>query len=127
MSRFYKFLSLFMHDRERMDKLLRLYIHHKNLFNKGRGELGFIMGLFNPGFIMIGWLFLRDIFPNLPHWVLFVILPVSMLFEIGVSWIVGHWWDINQVYDKEADWNNSRNPISKAVSKTLLKGDGITR
>lgn len=114
-------------DKRKLDRWLRFYIHHKNLFSKGRGEVSFILGLFNPGFIMIGWLFLRDLFPGLPHWVLFVILPVSMICEIGISWTLGYWWDINQVYDKEADWGNTRNPIQKAVSETLLDGKGITK
>ena len=127
MSRFKRCFGLLFKDKEKLDRWLRVYIHHKNLFNKGHGELGFVLGLFNPGLIMVMWLFLRDLFPGLPYWVLFIILPVSMILEIGISWSIGYWWDINQIYDKEADWGNDRNPISKAVSETLLDGKGITK
>ena len=127
MSRFKCCFGLLFKDKEKLDRWLRAYIHHKNLFNKGHGELGFILGLFNPGLIMVMWLFLRDLFPGLPYWVLFIILPISMILEMGISWSIGYWWDVNQVYDKEADWGNRRNPISKAVSETLLNGKGITK
>lgn len=76
---------------------------------------------------MLGWLFFRDLIPSIPYWVLFILFPLWFVFEIGFSWSVGCWWDRNKVYDKEADWGNSRNPISKAVSETLLSGKGITK
>jgi len=127
MSRFKRYFGLWFKDEAKLDRWLRLYIHHKNLFNKGRGEVAFVFSLFNPGSLMIGWLFFRDLVPELPYWVLFIMVPVWMFFEIGLSWSVGLWWDKNKVYDKEADWGNDRNPISKAVSERLLNGEGITK
>jgi len=74
---------------------------------------------------MLGWLFVRDVWPGTPLWVLFVVAPVLVSAKIVVNWFVGWWWDRHEVFDREQTWGNKRDPIAKVLSKKLLDNEGI--
>lgn len=113
-------VSIFTNN-DRIDRFLRFYIHHKALYSKGWGELGFIRNLFSPNTLMVGWLFLKSFFPHTPYWVLFIIIPMCVLCELGIGWSLGYWWDKQKAFQKEADWHIKRNAALKGVTDELLK------
>ena len=123
--RFRKVIGLFTRDRDRLNAWMLVYIHHRNLYNKGQNELGFFKTLVNVPSLMVFWLFVRSIVPDFPLWLFIVGCPVLMGIKITSNWVVGLWWEKHDFYDREADWSNTRNPISKAISENLLDGKGI--
>jgi len=127
MSRFKRYLGILLKDEEKLDRWLRFYIHHRNLYGKGQGEVAQFKALISLQAVMITWLFLKTTFPWLENWMFFAFVPFLVTFKVILHWYVGHWWDTHNVYDKEADWGNVRNPIQKKVSEKLLEGEGITR
>lgn len=108
-------------DKQRLDRWLRSYIHHKALYSKGWGEVGFIRSLFSPQTMMVGWLFLKSFFPTVPYWLLFIIVPLAVISEVSIGWSIGYWWDKNKIFQKEADWDIKRNPALKGLTDELLK------
>lgn len=123
--RFQKYLQFVVRDRERLEYWIGLYIHHRNLYNKGQGELGFFKTLVNVPSLMMFWLFVRSLVPEFPFWLFISSVPVLMGIKIISNWVVGWWWDKHDFYDRESDWGNNRNPIQKAISETLLNGKGL--
>lgn len=118
-------LSFFVRDKARLGRCVGWYIHHRNLYLKGKGEVGFVLGLVNGQSLMIGWLFFRDLFPWMKVWMFVPVVVLLSVLKIVSYWVMGWWWDVYNYYDRESDWANRRNPISKAVSETLLNGRGI--
>ena len=108
------------------DKLLRQYIHHKNIYMKGKSEIGLAYDFIQLQSFMVGWLFLRDIWGGIPTWTIVVVYPLLLLLKVAVYYPFGYWWDKNRVFDKEQDWFNSRDPVAKTLSKKILDGEGIT-
>ena len=112
-------------DHERREKCFKTYIHHKNLYVKGESEIGFFRQAFF-GFqsMAVAWLFIRDIWPGFPTWVV-VFAPLLLVVKTVVYWSFGYWWDRNRIFDHEHTWSNQRNPIAKYISQDLLKGRGL--
>lgn len=114
---------------ERANRWLRAYIHHRNLYNKGQAELGMFRNLVSYQAVLVTYLSADNLLTklgwNLALWVVFAGLAVAVGFKILLQWSVGWWWDRNQVFQKEADWSNIRNPVQKAMSEHLLDGRGI--
>jgi hypothetical protein len=103
----------------------RRYVHHKNLYCKGESEIGFFRQAFF-GFqsMAVGWLFIRNIWPDFPTWVIWL-APLLLMVKTAVYWSVGYFWDRNRIFDHEHSWGNQRNPIMKYISHDLLKGGGL--
>lgn len=114
---------------ERANKWLRVYIHHRNLYNKGQAELGVFRNLVSYQAVLVTYLsadnLLTKLGLDLALWVVFAGLAVAVGLKILLQWSLGWWWDRNRVFQKEADWSNVRNPVQKAVSEHLLDGRGI--
>jgi hypothetical protein len=121
MSRIGKIARLFTSDKARVDRLIKLYIHHRNLYSKGNGEIGSIVAIVNFQSAMVTWLFLRSIFPSLPLWVLAVGFVVAVVGRTVLKWYVGYIWDRKRIFDFEADWGNERNPAIKFIQTVLTK------
>jgi hypothetical protein len=124
MSRAGRFISRFWRDPKKKDRILQNYIHHRNLYAKGNGELGFVWELVRPQNMMITWLFIRDVFPGIPLWVLIVGFPLTIAVKLASKWAVGWWWDREAVFQREADWQNERNPFTETVIRKLEQNDG---
>jgi hypothetical protein len=123
----FKWFGLFIKDHDRLDRWMRFYIHHRNLYAKGQGEAAAVKSLVSLQALMLTWLFLKTTFPFLETWMFFTFAPFLVAFKIGFHWWLGYWWDVHNFYDRENDWGNQRNPIQKSISETLLNGGGITK
>jgi len=120
---------MFGPKQDRANRLLRFYIHHRNLYMKGQTELGLIRNLISYQALVITYLGADNILMKLgwgiPLWVVFASLGLAVFIKNFIQWYAGYLWNKYRVFDKEADWSNLRNPISKAVNKQLLNGAGI--
>lgn len=125
MSRIHRVLFYFTRDDATLEKWSRLYIHNRNLYQKGQSEVQFLKNTFSVQSVMVLWLFIKSIWPEFPLWVFGCVMPVLLLLQMFGHWALGYWWDRNDLYDRESDWLNRRNPIQKAVSETLLDGRGL--
>jgi len=112
-------------DKICLDRWLRVYIHHKNLFTKGRGEIDFVRGLTSYQGIILAWLFVKSLWPAIPYWVVVIGAPAYFVLEVTICWSLGRWWDKNKIFQKEADWGNKRDPVARAINEELLKKDSI--
>lgn len=114
---------------ERSNRLLRGYIHHRNLYNKGQAELGVFRNLVSYQAVLVTYLSADNIVTklglDLPLWMVFAGLALAVAVKIACQWFVGYLWDKNRVFDKEADWSNNRNPVAKALNQQVLHGSGI--
>jgi hypothetical protein len=45
---------------------------------------------------------------------------------VRTNWVLGWWWDKNRIFDKEADWNNERNPVIDGLNKKILSKKGLS-
>lgn len=125
MSRIGRYLTLVTRDPEQRAKLLDSYIHHRNLYTKGNGEFGFLWELIKPQNMMITWLFLRDLWPQTPIWVVLVGFPVFIVIKLAAKWALGYWWDRYNMFDRERNWANQRDPLAKNLNDKLLNREGI--
>lgn len=103
------------------EKVIRLYIHHRNIYMKGSAEFGFLKSTINWQSGMVWWLFLKSIWPEIP----FVVGVVGffMLFVLRgiLNWVLGAWWDKEDMFSKESDWSNRRNPVLNGLDEKVLK------
>ena len=90
--------------------------------SKGMNEVNFFKTLFHIQGMLVWWLFAKSIWPWLPAWVAFVAVPILMVVTILVNWSVGMWWERHDVFNKEADWSNERNPVLNGLDNKILKG-----
>jgi len=74
---------------------------------------------------MVAWLFLRDLWPTTPLWVIVTFAPALIVVKVGLNWTVGWWWDKHDVFDKEQTWLNKRDPVAKVLSSKILDNEGI--
>jgi len=113
------------------NRLIRGYIHHRNLYTKGQAELGILRNLVSYQALLITYLSADNLMTklglDLPLWMVFAGLAVAVVLKIIMQWSLGWWWDRNRIFDKEADWSNTRNPLQKEISKSLLNGTGIEK
>lgn len=120
---------LWKEEPNKRDRILRMYIHHRNLYAKGQGELGILRNLISYQALLVTWLsadkFIEKIGWNVPMWMVFSVLAFLIICKILIQWLAGWWWDKNGVFDKELDWANKRNPIQRTISDRLLNGKGI--
>jgi len=119
-SRFQKIMSLFLHDRERLERVVKWYIHNKNLYSKGNSEASFFKGLVNAQVYVVWWLGLKSVLPDFPIVLFICAVPVIVICKIGIHWSIGKWWDKNRFYDREADWQNRRNPVLDGLDRKVL-------
>jgi hypothetical protein len=119
MSRAGKLIRLLVHDKAKVDRFIALYIHHRNLYGKGESEISFVRRIASFQSLMITWLFLRNLFPAIPTWIILVAIPVLIVSRTLANWFVGYLWDSRRLFDKETDWNNDRNPAIKFIQQTL--------
>jgi len=126
-----RYARLLFRDKAKGDRVLDRYIHHRNLYNKGQAELGFFRNLVSYQAILVTYLAVDRILAKLgwsvSMWIIFMVLALLVVLKVGFQWYVGYWWDKHQVFDREADWGNKRNLITKAISQKLLDGGGLNR
>lgn len=113
---FYKLLG-----GERLESWMRFYIHHRNLYGKGRGEVDFLRSLAPLQSLMLLWLFLKSVFGDIPNWVVYIGIPVIVIGKAVLHWCVGYLWEENRVFDKENDWNNDRNEAMRKINGREIK------
>jgi hypothetical protein len=118
-------LQLFIKDDAKIEALVKWYIHNKNLYLKGNSEASFMKGLVNAQVYIVYWLGLKSIVPDFPVAMFICFVPVIVSVKILLHWSIGKWWDKRKFYDREKDWYNQRDPVMKAISKTVLDGKGI--
>lgn len=112
---------------KRLDKWLRVYIHHRNLYSKGNGELGFFRTLAPLQSLMVLWLFLKSILGDIPHVFLYAGIPMIVASKIVIHWYIGYLWEEHRIFDKEADWTNKRNEAMRVVINGKEKPKRKTR
>ena len=122
MSRPGKYLRLIFRDPARREKLLAAYIHHRNLYSKGNGEIGSILAIVNFQSAMVTWLFLKSIIPGIPLWCLGVGFSAAIVGRTILKWAFGYYWDKYRVFDAEAEWSNRRNPTLSAIREGVEHG-----
>lgn len=120
-----KYFRIIFNNPERRERYFSKYIHHRNLYTKGNGELSFVWAIINPQGLMIAWLFLKTTFPGIPLWVLYIVFPVSIILKAIAKWWFGCYWDKKRLFEYEHDWSNKRDPIMKEISKEMLNGKGL--
>ncbi len=121
-----KYFKMFFRDPARRRKMWNRYVHHKSIYAKGQGEVGFILSAVL-GFqaMMVWWLFIRDMVPGIPRWVFVVTVPVLLIGKMLLFYAIGYFWDKEKIFNIEQTWSNERNPIAKGISTQLLNGDGM--
>ena len=102
-----------------------LYIHHRNLYNKGENEIGFVRRLIGFQPLMITWLFIKSLFPGLPNWIIIAAIPLAVVSKIVANWVLGYLWDKRQLFDAETTWSNERNKLAKSIQRSLMNGEEI--
>lgn len=123
MSRVDKLLLLIFKDRSRREHAFELYIHHKNLYSKGNGEISFWVGMANIDTFLLLSIFIKANFPWIPFWLYCVLFPSLIVARTGVAWFIGWWWDRNGLFDAEASWGNKRNPVLNGLDNKVLRGE----
>lgn len=119
------FLNCFVRDTSKRDRLVDLYIHHRNLYNKGQAELGFIRNIFSVQGVMVAYLFFKELLPDIPIWIIFSALALFVALKVAAQWAVGYWWDKFKWFHREKRWLNKRDEIAENVSRQLLHGQGL--
>ena len=121
-----KYFRRFLRDPEFRLRAWKWYVHHKSIYAKGESEVGFIRNAFF-GFqsFMVGWLFIRSIFPEMSALLLAVAAPVLIVTKILVYYRIGRYWDREKLFRVEKTWSNERDPMAEAVSRKLLNGTGL--
>ena len=121
MSHALSLVRIFTHNPERIKRVMKWYIHHRNLYIKGNAEWGSIRNMVSVQTLMVTWLFLKSIFPVVPSIWLYIGIPLCIAGRILCGWGIGWWWDRNRLYDREADWQNARNPVLDGLDRKILK------
>lgn len=101
---------------DRFDRWMRIYIHNRNLYNKGQCELNFVRSLAPLQPLMVLWLFLKSILGDIPNWLVYVGIPVIVVGKAAIHWCLGYLWEEHGVFDKEADWVNDRNEAMRKIN-----------
>lgn len=115
MRRFENLLRGFLGS-EKFSRWMQFYIHHRNLYNKGQGEVNFIRGLAPLQPLMVLWLFLKSIFgEDVPNWLVYFGIPFIIVSKAVLHWWIGYMWEEHRVFDKENDWNNKRNEAMRII------------
>lgn len=104
-------MNLIKAEREWVGK----YIHHRNLLNKGRGELSYIEMALKLVAIPYGLAFAENIKQN-PYALLFGVLGYMAL-----CYFIGWWWDKRHHFDQENEWGNQRNPLANDIRRAIKK------
>ncbi|MDD5348415.1 MAG: hypothetical protein PHT59_07370 [Candidatus Omnitrophica bacterium] len=117
-----RILHLLFKDKEKIERIFRTYIHHRNLYSKGIAEMAFWKGLFFIQPYLVWWVSIKVTFPSFPLWIFVFIAASMMILKIIIGWIIGWWWDKQRLYDRENDWNNRRNPVLDGLDKKVLGG-----
>ena len=125
MSRVGQWARLLAKDNQQANRWVDLYIHHRNLYNKGEGEIGFARRLVGIQPLMLTWLFVKNLFPALPNWVVVVAIPVVIVTKIVANWTMGYVWEKKNFFEREQTWSNERNKLAKNLSQKLLDNGGI--
>jgi hypothetical protein len=115
-------LRFFVKDQERLERIIKWYIHNKNLYSKGNSEASFFKSLVNAQVYVVWWLGLKSVVPDFPLVLFVCAVPVIVILKIGIHWMIGRWWDRNNFYDRESDWSNKRNPVMNGLDKKVLGG-----
>ncbi len=121
MSRVDRILYLIFRDRSRRERIFESYVHHKNLYNKGNGEISFWVGMANIDTFLLLSIFVKTQMPWVPLWMYFALFPILIFARTGAAWAIGWWWDKNKLFDTEASWTNKRNPTINALGKKILQ------
>jgi len=118
-------LGKIISDEKKVRKYLSFYVHHRNLYNMGEGEIAFLRRL--PGFqtSAIAWLFIKELFPTASNWWMLV-LPVVIIIKVLANWSLGKWLYKQKFPDVQSDWHNHVDPVARTLSKKLLNNEGIT-
>ncbi len=122
MSRIDRVLFLIFRDRSRRERMFAAYIHHKNLYSKGNGEISFWVGMANIDTFLLLSIFVKTQFPWIPLWLYVVLFPILIFLRTGAAWFIGWWWDRNDLFARESDWTNKRNPTIDALGRKLDNG-----
>jgi hypothetical protein len=120
-----KWFRILVKDPGRRKRLFEAYIHHKNLYNKGNSEVGFLASIVRPQSYMVAWLFLRDLIPSVPLWVVGAALPVFVITKTAVFYGIGWYWDRKELFHYEDNWNNERSYLGRALNEKVCNGEGI--
>lgn len=121
-----KYFQRFFRDPGFRLRVWARYVHHKSIYAKGESEIGFLRNaVFGFQSFMVGWLFLRSVFPSLPAWVLGILFPTLLLLKVAVYYSVGRMWDREKIFMVERTWSNERDPIARTISRDLLHGSGL--
>lgn len=120
-----KYFRIFLKDKYKRNRIFKKYIHHKNIYNKGNSEIGFLRTVFGLQSYMILWLFMRDIFPGIPVWIVIAAIPLIVITKTSIYYLMGLFWDKHRLFHEEHAWQNKRNPIMKEISKKVLNKKGM--
>ena len=74
---------------------------------------------------MLTWLFLKDLVPTIPNWVIIVAIPVVVVLKMTANWTMGYWWERKQLFEREQTWANERNKLAKNINEQLLSRGGV--
>lgn len=99
----------------KFERWLKVYIHHRNLYAKGHGEVGFLKSLMPLQSLMVLWLFLKSVLGEIPNEFIWIGLPLILGLKMLVHWLVGWMWEEYRIFDKENDWNNRRNEAMRKI------------
>ena len=125
MSRVSRWVRLLTKDEQKVNHWVDRYIHHRNLYNKGEGEIGFARRLVGIQPLMLSWLFVKNLFPALPNWVVIVAIPVVIVLKIVANWTMGYVWEKKHFFEREQTWGNQRNILAKQINQKLLDNGGL--
>lgn len=115
-------------DETKRERVLRSYIHWQKIYIQGSTQMNFWRGMVADmqGYALY-WMLGKQYFPKLSLTAFILFLPVVVLLRIALNIGIGLWWDKEQMFQRENDWGNIRNPVQMKINEKLLGGEGITK
>ena len=93
--------------------LIDAYIHHRNLLNKGRGEISWFSEILKIFGVIGGIAFAPIVAENL------ILLLIGAATYLGLCYVVGWWWEVRRYYHRESEWGNKRNPLADDIRAAI--------
>ena len=92
------------------------YVHHRNLLQRGKQEIGLYIAIFNLSMLLS--VFLRTIMHLTATWIAFSVVGCV----IGIlifCYSIGRFCDKNNIISKELGWNNKRNEVLQSLLRDV--------
>lgn len=115
-----KYFRMLFPDPEVRKDSWDFYVHWKNLYCMGEGEIGFLRHFLGFQSLVVYYLGLDNVLAKLGinlifTWWIVLLIPILLFFKIAFYIAVGFFWDRNKMPHRFTEWSNRRNPTLKSI------------